>query len=107
MWAAKGNNIEMDEGDWGVALPISVSVGTTITASDHFKLDILDGHNGSVIISKDYSNISNDTIQLALTQAETAKLKPRSYVWRLAWYQSGTFNCFLVPEASFKVGDTA
>ena len=107
MWAVKGNNIEMTEGDWGVTLPITVSVGATITASDQFKLEILDGHNGNVIISKDYSNISNSTINLALTSAETAKLKPMSYVWRLDWYQAGSFLCSIVPEASFKVVDKA
>lgn len=107
MWAVKGNNIEMTEGDWGVALPITVSVGSSISASDQLKLEILDGHNGNVIISKDYSNISYDTIRLTLTQAETAKLKPRSYVWRLDWYQAGSFLCNVVPEASFKVVDKA
>lgn len=103
MWTVRDNiNISMDEGDWGVELPISVS-GITITSSDSLRLSILDGYDGPAIITKEYSNLSNNTINLELTQQESAKLKPRSYVWRLDWYQDENFQCNLIKGASFKV----
>lgn len=107
MWTVKDNvNISMTEGDWGVALPITVT-GTTLTASDKLRLSILDGHDGAAIIEKEFSSINNNQVELTITQAESQRLRPRSYVWRLDWYQGGSFNCSLIDGASFKVVDRA
>lgn len=107
MWTVKDNiNISMDEGDWGVELPIQVT-GTTLTASDALRLSILDGRDGAAVITKEFSNVQNNAISLELTHAESQKLRPRSYVWRLDWYQSGSFHCNLINGASFKVVDGA
>lgn len=103
MWTVRDNiNISMDEGDWGVELPILVS-GITITESDSLRLSILDGYDGPAIITKRFSDITGNTINLVLTKAESAKLQPRSYVWRLDWYQDDNFQCNLIKGASFKV----
>lgn len=101
-WDAKGNNIEMTQGDYGVQLPIAIS-GPTLTSSDAVKFTLKDGAGGAIILEKTFTNISSNTINLELTAADTAKLQPRSYVYNLDWYQSGNFLCNIIGNASFKV----
>jgi hypothetical protein len=102
MWAAKGNNIEMTQGDYGVQLPIVIS-GPTLTSSDAVKFTLKDGVGGAIILEKTFTNISSNTINLELTAAESATLQPRSYVYNLDWYQSGNFLCNIIGNANFKV----
>lgn len=101
-WEVKGNNIEMTQGDYGVQLPMVIS-GPTITSSDSVKFTLKDGVGGPVILEKTFTNISSNTINLELSEADTAKLQPRSYVYNLDWYQSGNFLCNIIGNASFKV----
>ena len=106
MWAVQGMTIQMAEGDYGIQLPITVS-GTTLTASDALKITILTAKNGRVILEKEFTNISDNTVNLELTEAETALFEPKIYVYRLDWYQDGQFMCNLFSEASFRVVDKA
>lgn len=106
MWAVQGMTIQMAEGDYGIQLPITVS-GTTLTASDALKITILTAKNGRVILEKEFTDISENTANLELTEAESALFEPRVYVYRLDWYQDGHFMCNLISEAMFRVVDKA
>ena len=106
MWAVQGMTIQMAEGDYGIQLPITVS-GTTLTASDALKITILTAKNGRVILEKEFTDISENTANLELTEAESALFEPRVYVYRLDWYQDGQFMCNLISEAMFRVVDKA
>ena len=106
MWAVQGMSIQMAEGDYGIQLPITVS-GTTLTASDTLKFVILTAKNGRVLLEKEYTNISENTVNLELTEEESALFEPRVYVYRLDWYQDGNFMCNLISEAMFRVVDKA
>lgn len=106
MWAVQGMTIQMAEGDYGIQLPITVS-GTTLTASDALKITILTAKNGRVILEKEFTDISENTANLELTEAESALFEPRVYVYRLDWYQDGQFMCNLISEAIFRVVDKA
>ena len=106
MWAVQGMSIQMAEGDYGIQLPITVS-GTTLTASDALKITILTAKNGRVILEKEFTDISENTANLELTEAESALFEPRVYVYRLDWYQDGQFMCNLISEAMFRVVDKA
>lgn len=106
MWAVQGMSIQMAEGDYGIELPITVS-GTTLTASDALKITILTAKNGRVILEKEFTDISENTANLELTEAESALFEPRVYVYRLDWYQDGQFMCNLISEAMFRVVDKA
>ena len=106
MWAAIGNNLKMAEGDFGIALPITIT-GPTFTSSDAVKLTIKDKNNGSVLLEKDFSNISQNTVSLELTSAETALLPVGGYVYSLDWYQLGHFMCNIILSARFEVEDKA
>ena len=104
MWNVSGVNLQMTEGDYGVALPITVA-GTTLGENDCIKLIIKDKVNGDTILEKDFADISENTVSLELTAAET--LPAGSYVYSLDWYQSGSFMCNIIPCATLKVVDKA
>ena len=106
MWRVLSTNITMTEGDFGVALPITIS-GTTFAASDTIKLTILTSVNGAEIIAKEFTNITQNTVALELTEAESALLPVGNYVYRLDWYNSGVFMCCVVEFANFKVVEKA
>ena len=106
MWAVNGTNLQMAEGDYGISLPVTVS-GTTLTSNDTLRFTFLTAKNGRVILEKEYAGNAQNTVSLELTEAETALFTPKSYVYRLDWYQDGTFMCNVIPEAVFKVVDKA
>lgn len=106
MWNVNGNNLQMCEGDFGLKLPIKIT-GVTFTASDEAKLTIKSAVNGDVILTKTFTDITQNTVQFEITENETALLKAGSYVYRLDWYQDGAFFCNLIPTALFKVVDAA
>ena len=106
MWAVVGNDLKMTEGDWGIKLPMTVS-GTTFTENDDLRFTLKDGMNGNTILTKTFSNISQNTVQLELTEAESELLTVGSYVYSLDWYQDGAFMCNIIPNALFRVVDKA
>ncbi len=106
MWAVVGNDLKMTEGDWGIKLPVTIS-GTTFTENDDLLFTLKDGMNGNTILTKTFSNISQNTVQLELTEAESELLTVGSYVYSLDWYQDGAFMCNIIPNALFRVVDKA
>ena len=92
----------MTEGDFGVALPITIS-GVTLGAQDSVRFTLK--QNGETILTKDFANITNNTVQLIFAENETPPVG--LYVYSLDWYQLGTFMCNIVPCAAFKVVDKA
>lgn len=106
MWVVNGQELKMVEGDWGIELPITIS-GTTFSASDEVKFTLKKSVNGDVLLTKTFNNISQNTVNLELTEAESAALPVGKYVYVLDWYQNGAFMCNIIPDALFKVGEKA
>ena len=106
MWVTSANSIQMAEGDFGIALPMTIS-GPTFTASDEIKMTVKDSMNGTTLLEKTFSDIQNNTISIELTSSETAQLPVGNYVYSIDWYQEGHFLCNIVPASKFKVVDKA
>ena len=106
MWVVSGQDLKMTEGDYGVELPVKI-VGTTLGNLDSVKFTIKTAMNGATLLEKLFSNISENTVGLQLTEAESEDLKVGGYVYALDWYQSGVFMCNIIPCANFKVVDKA
>lgn len=104
MWVVSGTSLSMAEGDWGVELPVTVS-GVTFSANDSLKIVIKNGE--TTLVEKEYTNITQNTVKLELTETESALLPIGVYVYRLDWYQDGAFMCNIIPVSSFKVVDKA
>lgn len=102
MWEARATNIQMDEGDYGVALPFTVK-GVTLTALDCLRFLFMDGPSGEVIVQKDFSNIQQNKVNFAFTESESALFKAGSYFYDVEWYQDGSFQCKLVQNGIFRV----
>ena len=106
MWVVSGQDIKMTEGDYGIALPITIT-GATFEAGDEVKLTIKTAANGVVLLEKTFGNITENTVSLELTAAESSLLPIGTCVYALDWYQSGVFMCNIIPSANFKVVDKA
>lgn len=104
MWNVNGNALNMTEGDWGVKLPVTVT-GVTFASNDSLKFVIKNGE--TTLIEKEFTNITQNTVNLEMTEADTSLLPVGSYVYRLDWYQDGSFMCNIIPISTFKVVDKA
>lgn len=102
MWDAAGTAISMAEGDFGIKLPVEVE-GATISAADSLRFTIKDRVDGELILEKDYTNVQENTVELELTEAETALLPVGKYAYRLDWYQNGNFMCNVIPNSVLRV----
>ena len=96
----------MCEDDFGIQLPITVN-GVTLTNADSLRLTFKNIVNGNTILVKEFDSITDNTVNLELTEAESALFPVGSYVYSLDWYQNGLFLCNIIPSASFKVVDKA
>jgi 5-formaminoimidazole-4-carboxamide-1-beta-D-ribofuranosyl 5'-monophosphate synthetase len=96
----------MVEGDYGLKLPVTVS-GTTLASSDSLRFTFKAGRNGDTILTKEYENIVDNTIQFELSESESALFPVGSYVFSLDWYQDGNFMCNIIPCANLRVVDKA
>ena len=106
MWRVNGTTLRMSEGDYGIALPVTVS-GVTLGSADSLLYTFKDGKNKNVLLTKDFGSIVSNTINLSLTEAESAIFTPGEYVYSLDWYQDGSFMCNLIEVAPLIVGDKA
>ena len=104
MWNCTGTSISMARGDFGIKLPITVS-GVTFNQYDELRLKIVQG--GAEVLSLTFSNIQQSTVQLELTEAQTALLPVGEYQYSLDWYQNSVFMCNVIPFSSFRVVDKA
>ena len=106
MWNANGNNLQMCEGDWGIQLPVKVD-NITFAASDVLRFTFKDQKNGNLLLTKEYANIQQNTVNLEFTEAETSVFAVGTFVYALDWYQDGAFMCNIIPSALLKVVDKA
>ena len=105
-WNVTGQNLAMAEGDYGIQLPVTIS-GTTLGAQDSVKLTFKTAMNGVVILEKEFTGITANTVNLELNETESALFSVGTYAYALDWYQDGNFMCNIIPCASFKVVDKA
>ena len=106
MWNVSGTTLIMTEGDYGIKLPVTIS-GTTLAAGDSVKLTFKAKQNGDELLVKDFDSITDNTVDLKLTESEAALFPVGSYVYSLDWYQDGNFMCNIIPSAILKVVDKA
>lgn len=106
MWNVLGSDLIMCEEDYGIQLPITIT-GATFAQYDEMQLTIKDTLNGNTILTKTFSNITDNTVDLELTAAESALLPVGNYVYRLDWYQNGSFMCNVIPLSKFRVVEKA
>lgn len=105
-WSVNAHNLTMAEGDWGISIPLTVR-GVTFSAHDEMELTIKTAVNGTVLVDKVFTGITDNTVNFVLTEAESALLPVGQYVYLLDWYQNGAFMCNIIPSATLRVVEKA
>ena len=105
-WKVNGIDIVMAEGDYGVALPCEIH-GAELSAEDSIKFTIKYRKNGEEKVVKEYTNIENNTINIALTKSDTDKLPVGLYLYSLDWYKNNVFMYNIILDSEFRVVDKA
>ena len=100
--AESGLDIEMNKGDFGVILTVNFDD----IADTNIKFIISD-LNKNAIIEKTFDNITDNKIDLVLTEEETAKLDLGKYTWSLYQYVENELKNTLVVGKTFKVKEGA
>ncbi len=95
-------NIEMHKGDFGVILTINFDD----VADTNIKFIISDLRK-NVLIEKMFKNITDNKIDIELTEEETSKLDVASYNWSLYQYIDKELKNTLVVNKIFKVEEGA
>ena len=109
MWALlteDGANVSFVEGDYGIILPITVD-GIEISPDDTIMVTVKDGKNGTTVVEKGITEITDNVIPLSFTAIESAQLTVGKYVYNLDWYHDSTFLCNILNNAILKVVDKA
>ena len=106
MWTVENNDIMMAEGDFGIELPLKIT-GFTLATGDSVAIVIKKAPNGEVILTKTFDTVTQNTVKLELTEAESALLPPGKYFYRLDAYQEGNYKNNLIKSAILTVGDVA
>lgn len=97
--------IGMIEGDFGIVLPISITLeeGETITPQDQLSMKIFDRNSEEPLITKNFNNIINNTLEFKLTKEESKLLKVGTYRYDIDWFQGESFLGNITADAKFKV----
>lgn len=106
MWFVQGSNLQMAEGDFGMELPVTVS-GVTLGENDTLLFTFKDNANGNTILTKQFSNVSQNTVNLVFSSSESALFPVGIYVYSLDWYQNGHFMCNIILRSTLQVVDKA
>lgn len=101
MFKIKGNKIIMTEGDYGIPLPITITGGEIL--SNHFIKFYIQKPDAYEILSKEFTNIQNNTIELKLSKEESLKLKNGVYLYGIDWYSEESFLGNIIKDEIFEV----
>ena len=106
MWVVNGCDLKMTEGDWWLELPVTIN-DVTFSQNDEILFTLKDEMNGNTVLTKNFSDIAENTITLEFTEEESALLSVGTYYYALDWYQNGAFLCNIIPASTLKVVDKA
>lgn len=104
MLRGNGTKIIMTEGDFGVTLPIIIN-GGDVGDKDTLRITIKQESDGESILSKEFTNIKNNTFEFVLSKEESDKLPIGKYLYSLDWYRGNEFFCNLIKKGLFEVED--
>lgn len=103
MWIVYGNALEMTEGDYGVELPVTLE-GANLGEGDTLKFTFKRASDGDVILEKEYSDPTDNTVFLKFDEADSELFEAnKAYVYSIDWYQEGEFLCNVIPRGNFRV----
>lgn len=101
MFVVSNRNIVMNKGDFGVILEFEFD------RKMPFSVVITIKKGNSVVITKNYTDVSSGLLEFSLTKAESDKLNVGEYTWNMYQYYEGSLKNTLVASKSFIVKEGA
>lgn len=101
MIRTENKKIIMVEGDFGLALPITIT-GTEIASDETIKF-IIENIGNTTIMTKEYKNITNNTFDLTFTKEESDLLKKGKYIYTIDWLKDNVFLGNVINNEIFEV----
>ena len=102
MWVVDKMNLQMTEGDYGIALPITIT-GTTLGENDTVTIAIKRIGARTPLVESSFTSIVDNEISFSLAQADTSLLPVGRYVWTMDWFSEGSFMCNIIRAGCFEV----
>lgn len=96
-------SITVVEGNYGKVVPIILNSTEPLSNADKFIIKIYKECKQPPLITKEYSNLTDNTIEFKLTLEESLKLSSGIYYYDLDWYQDESFLDTLVAHEIFEV----
>lgn len=107
MWKHENKRIQMDYGDYGIALPFTINKLDIKSSKDRIILTIKKAPNSHTILTKQYVNklesLTDFAFDLVFTQDESKLLKRGSYNYYLTHVKPGVSENTIVSGETFKV----
>lgn len=101
MFVVSNRNIVMNKGDFGVILEFEFDRKLP------FSVVITIKKGNSIVITKNYTDVSSGLLEFSLTKAESDKLNVGEYTWNMYQYYEGSLKNTLVASKSFIVKEGA
>lgn len=102
----KKDRLEMIEGDFGIKLPVEIE-GVTVEEKDSISLKVFKEMNANPVISKTFTNISNNTIELEFFKEESKILSVGNYYYDIDWFRGEEFLGNIAAKKKMKVKEKA
>ena len=100
MWKIDKKNIRMNEGDFGLKLPMTI---TNVLETDDLMFNIK-GCDGSDVLSKELTyNSETKKYELEFTEEESNKLEKKRYRYSILQLRDGELQNTIVTDLTFEV----
>ena len=103
MWNKENNKISMTKGDYGIALPITIT-GIEIESGEQI-IFYLKKTNNEEVLKKIFEDLKDNTFDLEFTKEESERLEIGTYLYNIDWYKENVFLGNIVKNEIFEVSE--
>lgn len=98
MFKIQGKDIQMNQGDFGIELPMTIS---NVLSGDKIEFEIYESNKNNII--KKTLTYRNERFIFVLTEEETDKLNEKTYLYKVVQYREDVLQNTINEDSLFKV----
>ena len=98
MFKIQGKDIQMNQGDFGIELPMIIS---NVLSSDKIEFEIYEANENNII--KKPLTYRNERFIFVLTEEETNKLNEKTYLYKVVQYREDVLQNTINEDSLFEV----
>lgn len=98
MFKIQGKDIQMNQGDFGIELPMTIS---NVLSGDKIEFEIYESNKNNII--KKTLTYRNERFIFVLTEEETEKLREKVYLYRVIQYRDEVLQNTINEDSLFEV----